>query len=143
MDREPLLLAFDVASRTGWAVGNKKGEIIEKGNFNCKSYVWAQGEFRRIIEKFKPTKIITAKPNRYYNVIRKQSEITGLLLEVAEEFKIPVDKTLVDKSCKKEVLGNGNSTKDDIMAHFNCEQEDEADAMMFIAYYLKMNKWKK
>lgn len=137
------ILAFDIASNTGWAYGNDKDGIIDHGNFSCKSFEYAYSKFEDLIEGFFPDIIITAKPTRFYAVIRKQSEITGLLLECAERYGIKVDKDLVDSSCKKVVFADGHYSKDKIPEWYSVENGDEADAMMFIDYYIKVKGWER
>lgn len=130
------ILSFDIATKSGWAFGTEKG-IEASGSFSCKKFRDAYSNFNDLIDKWKPDIIISAKPTRFYAAIRKQSEYTGLLLLLAERRDITVYKDIVDSSAKKSVLGRGNATKEDICTYFNISDEDEADAMMFVEYWIK------
>ena len=128
------ILSFDIATRSGYAVGSTNFGLEDSGSFICKSLIEAATTMAMLMDLWKPNIIVTAKPTRFYNTIRKQSEITGVLLYIAEKRKIKVMKDLVDKQCKLAVLGNGNATKEDICEKYQTQDEDAADAMMFFDY---------
>ena len=128
------ILSFDIATRSGYAVGSTNFGLEDSGSFSCKSLIEAATTMAMLMDLWKPNIIVTAKPTRFYNAIRKQSEITGVLLYIAEKRKIKVMKDLVDKQCKLAVLGNGNATKEDICEKYQTQDEDAADAMMFFDY---------
>lgn len=131
-----IVISFDISTRmTGWAVGDLEYNIEDSGSFKSKSFVESYKWFNSLCELWKPDLIITAKPTNRYNVIRALSEVTGVLLLVAEKRGIKLDKTIVDASCKKVVLGNGRASKEEIMAHYGINNEDEADARMFWDFY--------
>lgn len=132
-----VILSFDIATKTGFAAGTKQTGVEERGSFSCKSYVEGRKRFRELMDKWKPDIVITAMPTRHYNVTRKLSEITGVMLVEAEARGIKVEKNLVDSSCKKAVIGKGNAKKPEICAYFNEEDEDAADAMMFFTYWVQ------
>ena len=130
-----IVITFDISTkRTGWAVGDLEYEIEDSGSFESKSYVEAYTWFNTLCQKWKPALLATAKPTNHYNVIRALSEVTGVLLLCAERRNIKVDKTLVDSSCKKVVLGSGKATKLEIMNHYGINDQDEADACMMWDY---------
>jgi len=128
------ILAFDIATRSGYAVGSTNFGLDDSGSFSCKSLIEAATTMGMLMDLWKPDIIVTAKPTRFYNTIRKQSEITGVLLYLAEKRKIKVRKDLVDKQCKLAVIGNGNATKNDICEKYQTQDEDAADAIMFFDY---------
>ena len=130
------ILSLDIATQTGWAFGTELG-IEDFGSFSCKKFCEAYNNFSRLIDLWKPEIIITATPTRYFNVVRKLSEITGVMLLIAERKGIKVEKNLVDSSCKKVVLGSGKATKKDICAYYKTKDEDAADACLFIDWYIK------
>ena len=130
-----IVLAFDISSKnTGWAVGDINHGIEDSGSFKSNKFCDVYKGFSELIELWKPELIVSAKPTRFYAVIRKQSEITGVLLLLAERKGIKVNKDLVDSACKKTVIGSGKATKEDIKKHFSVDCEDEADAMMMWTY---------
>lgn len=137
-----IVLSFDIATKTGYAVGSECG-IEESGSFSCSKLSHAYKRFSELINIWRPDIIITAKPNNRYNVIRKLSEITGVMLLVAERYRVKVEKNLVDKACKKAIIGNGNATKEDVKKKYKSLDEDAADAMMFFDYYILKHGRKK
>jgi Holliday junction resolvasome RuvABC endonuclease subunit len=130
------ILSFDISTkRTGWAFGDVDFCIEASGSFPSKSYVAAYVKFGELLSLYKPDIVITAKPTNRYNVIRALSEVTGILLYLCEKKGVKVDKSLVDASCKKVVIGHGFAKKEQIMAHYGIADSDEADARMFWDYY--------
>jgi len=128
------ILSFDIATRSGYAVGSTNFGLDDSGSFSCKSLINTATTMAMLMDLWKPDIIVTAKPTRFYDAIRKQSEITGVLLYLAEKRGIKVRKNLVDSQCKLAVIGRGNATKKDICEKYKTEDEDAADAIMFFDY---------
>ena len=140
---EPVVLCLDLSRKcSGYAVG--QGEVEASGSFSCKSLVEAKIRFKMLLDLWRPNCVFYAKPTRYYAAIRAQSKVEGVLELAIEEHnsmfnkKVKVIDNLVDSQCKKQVLGSGKATKKQIKEHFNKESEDEADAIMFFHYAIKM-----
>jgi hypothetical protein len=140
-ENELKVLGLDVADKVGWAFGTTESGIEAGGSFKAKDIVVAHDEFLRLIELWKPTVVITASPVRYYNAIVSMSRKYGVLwyLCAKREIRIYMEKgSLVnDKRMKKKVLGNGNATKADIMKKYETDDEDYADACLFVEYLIK------
>ncbi len=138
-----VVISFDISRKcTGYAVG--QGEVEASGSFSCKSLVEAKIRFKMLLDLWRPNCVFYAKPTRYYAAIRAQSKVEGVLELAIEEYnsmfnkKLKVINNLVDSQCKKQVLGSGKATKEDIKKHYGKESEDQADALMFFDYAIKM-----
>lgn len=138
-----VVITFDLSrKRTGYAVG--QGEIEDSGSFSCKKLGEAYTQFMLLLNLWRPSQVWYAKPTRYYHAIRAQAKVEGVLELAVENYNVINDKKiklmgdLVDSSCKKAILGSGKATKEDIKKHYGKESEDEADAMMFFDYAIKM-----
>lgn len=134
------VLAFDVSKKsTGWAFSTELG-IEDGGSFPCKDVVFAYDKFVELIDLWKPDVVISASPVRYFDAIVTMSRLYGILLYICLKRGIkPYEekgRLVNDKTMKKAILGSGNATKADIMKHFNCDNEDQADAMLFTQYAL-------
>lgn len=135
------VLAFDISKKmTGWAFSTEKGHE-DGGSFPCKDVLKAYSDFTRLVELWKPEIVISAAPVRYYDAIVAMSRLYGILTYICLRRGVKMyeekGRLVNDKRMKKEVLGNGNSTKDDIMKHYKTDNEDMADAMLFCDYVLK------
>jgi hypothetical protein len=97
----------------------------------------------RLLRKWKPDHVVFAKPTRFYNAIRAQSRVEGVLELAVERYnsaaktKAKITDSLVDSQCKKEVLGNGKADKGEICEWAGVWDEDEADSQLFFVYFVK------
>lgn len=143
MTKKETIISFDIATTTGYAVVTNK-EIIEHGHFTLKS---SKVEFYNkvcdILDRYKADYIIAASPTRFFNTIFKHGRIFGLFDLALEQrgLKFWMDKTAkgrdtlpIDSRIKKDVLGKGKASKQEIMDFIGIQQEDEADAVMFAKY---------
>lgn len=143
-----IVLSFDIAMKTGWAVGDTEFGIEKGGSFSCKSYVDAYKHFNELITLWKPELIITAAPTRFYKTIRKLSQIAGVMLYLAEKNKCEVYTETTeargkkrsstdwpnDSTMKGAVFGKGVVSKQEICRRYKTKDEDYADACMFFDY---------
>ena len=85
---------------------------------------------------YRPDVIIYGTPVRYTKVIAFQSKMIGILDLVALQHNIS-GVPCVDVTCRKELLGNGHATKEDVMKFVGCNKGDNsADAILFAKYFL-------
>jgi hypothetical protein len=81
--------------------------------------------------------IFSCRPTARYAVIKKQSEIAGVVKLLCEKYGIEFNDKNVDSGIKKEMLGNGRATKEEIMEFYVGETNDESDAKMFLNYAIR------
>lgn len=144
------VLAFDIASNTGWAFGSSDFGIEKYGTFKHEDYYKTYLEFDKLITLWKPDVIVTAKPTRYYFAMRKMFLLTGTMLAAADKHSIPIYVETKgksrkstdfpnDSSIKKAIFGTGKVSKDEICKRYKIKSEDAADSAMFVEYVLKKN----
>jgi hypothetical protein len=142
------VLAFDIATKTGWAFASDELGIEKYGSFSYSDYYKYYRKFCELIELWKPDVVITAKPTRYYFAMRKMFLITGTMLAASDKCGVKVYIETRGKgrkstdfpndiTIKKSVLGNGKVSKSDICKRYRVKDEDVADACMFAEYVLK------
>ncbi len=138
------ILAFDIASTTGWSY-MKDSKIIETGHFKYDKTDLSKffSEIENILISIKPDYVIAASPTRFFNTIFLHGRIFGIFDLVLEDNDLSfwMDVTAkgkptlpVDSKMKKAVLGKGKASKAEIMEFTGIGQEDEADATMFCMY---------
>lgn len=147
-NKDDVILAFDIATTTGWAV-MEKGNIIKTGIVKHNNAIQFFREISLVLDTYKPKLVIAAAPTRFFTVIFKHGRLFGLFdLALAQRglsFWLDVTpkgrNTLpIDSKIKKEVLGKGKASKQEIMNFMGIQQEDEADAAMFATYLHKQLK---
>jgi len=142
------VLAFDIASNTGWAFGSTELGIESYGTFKHIDYHNTYLDFEGIIALWKPDVIVTAKPTRYYFAMRKMFLLTGTMLAAADKHSTPIYMETKgknrkstdfpnDSSIKKAIFGTGKVSKDEICKRYKIKNEDAADAALFVEYVLK------
>lgn len=143
------VLSFDIASSSGWAFVSSDLGVEAKGSFKHKNYHETRLEFDKLINKWRPDIIITAKPTRYYFAMRKMFLLTGCMLSVADKYGVEVYQETKgkkrkstdfpnDSTMKKEVFGKGVVSKEEICARYGTKDEDAADACLFGEYLIKV-----
>ena len=123
------ILGIDVGRTSGWYHAGEAGEI------KYKSLLQYYKEVSKLIDKYNPVFVVSARPTRMYNVIVAQTKLLAIVELVCEERGIENNLKIIDSSCKKQVLGNGRASKGDIMFWAKLESEHAADAMLFVEYY--------
>ena len=140
------ILAFDIATKTGWAFGEKKA--TEGGSFKFQGFYFYYRQCKALIQEFKPDIIICAEATRFFTAQRRMNMLCGAMQVAADDCKVPIyteeragkgkkKKSTgfpVDSHMKKEVFGVGKVDKVDICKRYNTSDEDEADARMFVEY---------
>lgn len=140
------VLSLDIAQKSAYSVGDSNFGIEEYGTFNCKNMEESYSFFSEIIRKWNPNYVVWARATYRINAIRSQSRIEGVLILAVERYnrdkpkkeRIKLFGNLLDNQCKKEIVGNGNSKKQDTMDFFKQEDPDIADSMLFWEYFTKL-----
>lgn len=126
------ILAVDVGKETGWWF-----HPFQSGSsFKVENLRIFYKHIAKIVKNFKPQIILTGYPTRFYNIVKKQSEMIGVLKLIALQNDCFIIE-LQDAHCKKVVFGNGKMKKEGIMEHYSEDNQNVADARMFIDCYLK------
>lgn len=149
------ILAFDIATNTGWAFGDPSPSVEESGSFKFSGSFWMYyRECKNLIKLYKPTIIVTAEATRFYNAQRKMNMLCGAMRVAADDCKVSLyieqrpskgrkkasSGFPVDSAMKKLVFGKGKVSKEEICSYYQVTNEDQADAMMFIDYFNLKNK---
>jgi hypothetical protein len=145
------VLAFDIASATGWAFGSTDFGIEKYGVFKHTDYYSTYLKFEELIKLWKPDMIVTAKPTRYYMAMRKMFLLTGTMLAAAAKHDVNIYTETKgksrkstdfpnDSSIKKAIFGDGKVSKAEICKRYNIKDENAADAGMFVEYVLKQER---
>jgi len=124
------ILAVDIGKATGVAV-MVKGEIEHKQKIVFKSLAQYESELKEIINVWKPTHIVTCKPNRYYNTILLHGRLLGILELLSEKCKVPNYNEFHDSEVKKAIFDSPRAKKEDVMEFYDEPDNDIADAVMF------------
>lgn len=132
-----MVLALDIAVKAGWAFGSAEHGLEASGTFSCKTQTSTYNFVNDLIKLYKPKIIFSAKPTARYAVIKKQSEIAGVVKYLSEKNGIKFIDKYVDSHIKKAMMGNGRATKEEILAKYGGENDDESDARMFLDYAMK------
>lgn len=130
------IVSFDVGKSTGWAYLDITGE--ETGVFQFTSLAAYEKCVKDIIQLYKPDVVVTAYPTRFYRVIVYQSKLAAIVELCCEKKNIQFAE-VNDSTCKKDILGNGKASKEEIMQYFNKDTEHEADALMFATHIYNAN----
>ena len=124
------IIAIDIGKWSAYWNG-EHGEV-----FDVKSLSNWHGWIKMLIEGQRPDVIIYPHPVRYYNVLRMHWQYIGVLNLLSEQHGIQTIE-VKDSQAKKLVLGNGKAKKEEIMKHFNEDNEHLADARLFWTWYIK------
>jgi Holliday junction resolvasome RuvABC endonuclease subunit len=73
--------------------------------------------------------IVTAHRSTYVS----HNRVNGIILLVAHKGSIPVCE-VIDSTCKKQVIGSGKATKEEIKDFFKEVNDHRADACMFAKF---------
>lgn len=142
------ILSFDIATKIGWAFGSELFGCEASGTFKHENYYKTYTKCRDLIELYKPDIVITAKPTRYYNAMKKLFMITGAMMVALDVTGVKLYQEVSktgrktkdfpnDAQMKKFIFGNGLVSKQYIMKHYKRGNEDEADACMFLDYAIR------
>lgn len=141
------ILAFDIATKTGWAFGEMEPET--GGSFQFKSFYQYYRQCKDLMQLYKPDIIICAEATRFYTAQRRMNMLCGAMQVAADDCNVKIYEQErkgrkrkstgfpIDSQMKKEVLGDGKATKIDICLRYKTDDEDMADAMMFVEYLSK------
>lgn len=128
------VLALDLAVSSGWAFGSHELGLEASGIFSCKTQTLTYNKVKELIELYKPDMIFSCRPTARYAVIKKQSEIAGVVKLLCEKYGIEFNDKNVDSRIKKEMLGSGRATKEEILEVYGGQDDNEADSRMFLNY---------
>lgn len=104
------VLGVDVGkASTGWAFLDEVGE--ETGHFKFKSLAHFEKTVKSLVERFKPSVIVTAYPTKFYSVIVFQSKL-GAILELICEKKGIQYTEISDVKARNDVLGKSTVSKE-------------------------------
>lgn len=140
------VLAFDIATTTGWAFKHrKKEEQPDYGSFKLSSWNGYYQKVKDLIDLYKPEAIICAEATRFHNAKKRMNMLTGIVALAADRkgLKLYEKKRKkgkgkgypIDSEMKKAVFGRGVVDKKEICERYNVHDEDAADAMMFCEFY--------
>lgn len=141
------VLAFDIATTTGWAFGEKQAEI--GGSFKFDGFYNYYRKCKELINLHHPDIIICAEATRFYTAQRRMNMLCGAMQTAADYCNVKVFEKEragkgkkrkssgfpIDSEMKKAVFGKGKVEKKEICERYNTSDEDEADARMFIEYF--------
>ncbi len=134
------VLALDLAVNSGWAFGSRELGFEASGIFSAKTQAQTEKAVKELIELYKPDMVFTCKPTARYAVIKKQSEIAGVVKLLCEKSNIAFNDKQVDSHIKKAMLGNGRATKEEILEVYGGQNFDESDARMMLDYATRKMK---
>lgn len=139
------VLAFDIATRTGWAFKQHKDDEYSSGAFKLKTWSGYYKEVKDLIDLYNPQVVICAEATRFHNPMKRMNMLTGIVALAADQKGIKLftkkrknKKTTgfpIDSEMKKAVFGRGKVDKKEICERYGTDDEDAADAMMFVEYY--------
>lgn len=145
------ILAFDIATKTGWAFGEKEPEA--GGSFKFKGFYLYYRQCEDLIELWKPEIIIVAEATRFFTAQRRMNMLCGAMQVAADNKGVSLyieqrqgkgkkkasSGFPIDSHIKKTVFGEGKVSKEQICQRYNVTDEDEADARMFVEYLIIKN----
>lgn len=139
------VLAFDIATRTGWAFMQHKDDDPDYGAFKLKTWSGYYKEAKELIDLYAPDVILCAEATRFHNPMKRMNMLTGIIALAADKKGIKLytkkrknKKTTgfpIDSEMKKAVFGKGKVSKKEICERYDTSDEDAADAMMFLEFY--------
>ena len=148
----PKILSFDIGTSAKNLMAfafTDNGKDFETGDYNFsksepkidntkKNYYDLYKWLKSIIDLYKPTDIVIPVTTARRSTYISHNRVNGIILFIAHRKKIPVHEVR-DNTCRKNVLGKGNATKDDVVEFFKQENDHRADACMFGYYYFNID----
>jgi Holliday junction resolvasome RuvABC endonuclease subunit len=141
-DRFPSILAFDVATSTGWAfIGDAqlcKGSFLVHGEDWYERYVFMYERARQLIEEHKPDFIVMeAGVKLNAKVMFHLNSLRTCIMLAALHNQVGLLDAVSPSTIKKFITGGGKASKEDIMratAKYRPMNSDEADAIALALY---------
>lgn len=136
-----MILSLDIGRYVGLVIWTEEFGVELASELDVKNDLYKlYTNIWDILRQWEPSLILLPTPTRFRNTIINHSEKNGVIKLLAQRYKIPV-KMVRDNVVKKAVLGKGNASKEEVIAHYPelevYDSEHICDAMMFIDGYNK------